>query len=244
MSARRPLVRCRALGVGFHGQAILPPIDLDIMAGELCAVIGRNGSGKTTWLRTLLGLLPPVTGRVERAPDLRISYLPQRKVMDELYPFAARDVVRLGVERDWSFGHSWLRREPPEVSRALEEMGVAKLANVAYRKLSEGEKQRVLFARLAVSGAQLAVLDEPTSAMDRVAEREAFELLDALRRRRGLAVVIVSHYLGIVEELADRAVLLDRDAHAVVAGTPAEVLKNRTFVTSFSVRPPPPEQVP
>jgi zinc transport system ATP-binding protein len=236
MSDSRPLVACRALEIGYQGKPLLPPIDLDIVRGELLAVVGRNGSGKSTWLRTLLGLLPPVRGRLERAPQLRVAYLPQRKVMDELYPLVARDVVRFGVERDWSFASSWLRREPSAVMSALEEMGAASLADVPYRKLSEGQKQRVLFARVAVAAADLAILDEPTSAMDRVAEREAFELLDGLRQRRGLSVVIVSHYLGIVEELADRAVLLDRDGQAVLIGAPAEVFGDHTFVARFSER--------
>jgi manganese/iron transport system ATP-binding protein len=145
------LVACRALEVGYQGKPILPPIDLGIVRGELLAVVGRNGSGKTTWLRTLLGLLPPVGGRLERATQLRVAYLPQRKVMDELYPLVARDVVRFGVERDWSFASSWLHREPSAVLGALEEMGAASLADVPYRKLSEGQKQRVLFARLAAA---------------------------------------------------------------------------------------------
>lgn len=236
------LARCRALEVGYVGHAILPPIDLEIRAGEVWAVIGRNGAGKTTWLKTLLGLQAPVHGKVELArPDLRFSYLPQRKAIDELYPLLGRDVVRMGFERGLSFLRPWLGGEPPEVSRALEEMGVAHLADMPYRSLSEGQKQRILFARLAVSRSELAVLDEPTSAMDQVAEREAFELLDGLRRRHGLAIVIVSHYLGMVKQFADRALLLDRDTATAITGRPQQVFSDSRFLSRFSERPPAPE---
>jgi len=236
---RSPLLcSSRKLEVGYLGSAILPPIELEIRAGEFWAVIGRNGSGKTTWLKTLLGLLPPVRGSVvhERA-GLRLSYLPQRKAIDELYPLLARDVVRLGLDRGWSFLRPW-GGEPKEVRAALDEMGVLALADEPFRRLSEGQKQRVLFARLAVSGADVAVLDEPTSAMDQVAEHEAFTLLDELRKRRGLAIVIVSHYLGMVQRFADQALLLDRDTQTVIRGLPHEVFADERFQARFSERPP------
>ncbi|MBK7582904.1 MAG: metal ABC transporter ATP-binding protein [Myxococcales bacterium] len=229
-----------ALEVGYLGDAILPPIDLSIRAGEFWAVIGRNGSGKTTWLKTMLGLLPPVRGRVEAGrPGLRLSYLPQRKAIDELYPLLARDVVRMGLDRRWSFLRPWLGGEPPEVEAALDEMGVLSLGDEPFRRLSEGQKQRVLFARLAVSQADVAVLDEPTSAMDQVAEHEAFTLLDALRKRHRLSIVIVSHYLGMVRRFADRALLLDRDTATAITGAPSEVFSDARFQARFSEHPPP-----
>jgi zinc transport system ATP-binding protein len=234
-----PLVRSVALEVGYLGKAILPATDLEIRAGEFWAVIGRNGAGKTTWLKTLLGLLPPVRGKIELGrPDLRFSYLPQRKAIDELYPLLARDVVRLGLDRGWSFLRPWLGGEPPEVASALEEMQVTDLADEPFRRLSEGQKQRVLFARLAVSGAHIAVLDEPTSAMDQVAEHEAFRLLDGMRERHGLTVIIVSHYLGMVKRFADRALLLDSDTGTALTGPPNEVFSDERFQSRFSDSPP------
>jgi zinc transport system ATP-binding protein len=233
------LVRCKALEVGYAGRSILPPITLSIQRGEFWAVIGRNGSGKTTWLRTLLGLQPAVGGSVERISALRLSYLPQRSAIDELYPLLAREVVGMGMLRQWSFFRLPAARQA-RVREALEEMGVRELQDRPFRQLSEGQKQRILFARLAASGAALAILDEPTSAMDLVAEREAFELIDKARKRHRLAVLVVSHYLGVAKEFADRAILLDRDLPAVVTGTPDEVFEHPAFRRRYgdSVRPP------
>jgi zinc transport system ATP-binding protein len=231
------LVVCRALEVGHAGRSILPPIDLRIARGEFWAVIGRNGSGKTTWLRTVLGLAPQVRGEVRRTPGLRVSYLPQRSTLDELYPLLAREVVAMGSERDWSFLGLKKRIAMEVVKRSLSEMGVLDLAERPFRQLSEGQKQRVLFARVAASSAELAILDEPTSAMDVIAEREAFGLLDDLRRRQNLGIVVVSHYLGLAREFADRAVLLDRDAPAVVVGTCEEIFENQVFQARYGVQP-------
>lgn len=229
-SAATELLACRALVVGHGAGALLPPIDLSVRAGEFWAVIGRNGSGKTTWFRTLLGLLEPVSGRVHaRNGGVRFSYLPQKSALDELYPLLAREVVAMGTERGWSFLGPGRGKRLVEVDRALSEMGALALADRPFRQLSEGQKQRVLLARVAASDAELVILDEPTSAMDAIAEREAFALLDGLRRRRGMAVVVVSHYLGLVRQFADRALLLDRDTPAIVSGSIDEVLGHSFF---------------
>lgn len=227
---RPELFRCQRLRVGFSGRAILPTIELTLAAGQFWAVVGRNGSGKTTWLKTLLGLLPPVSGSVQSARDVRVSYLPQRSGLDDLYPLLAREVVSLGAERGWSFlgGLNGGQRRS-QAERALAEVGAQDLAERPFRSLSEGQKQRVLFARLVAGDAEVAILDEPTSAMDRVAEREAFELIRKLQANHGMAVLVVSHYLSIVREFADRALLLDADAEQVVMGTPQQVFEHPAF---------------
>jgi zinc transport system ATP-binding protein len=179
-------------------------------------------------MRTVVGLLRPVAGNVEQPQGyLRFSYLPQRTAMDELYPLLVRDVVRMGLDRGWSFARPF-GAETERVTQALKDMGVAELADESFRRLSEGQKQRVLFARLAASRAQLALLDEPTSAMDVVAECEAFRLLDGMRKKQRTTVVVVSHYLGVAREYADRVILTDRDTPAVVVGAADDVCRNDT----------------
>jgi len=228
--SRPELFSCHQLRVGFSGRAILPAVDLTIAAGQFWAVVGRNGAGKTTWLKTLLGLLPPVSGSVHSASNVRVSYLPQRSGLDDLYPLLAREVVSLGAERGWSFLGAFDRgQRRKQAHRALAEVGAQDLAERPFRSLSEGQKQRVLFARLVAGDAEVAILDEPTSAMDRVAEREAFELIRKLQASHGLAVLVVSHYLTIVREFADRALLLDTDAEQVVLGTPQQVFEHAAF---------------
>jgi zinc transport system ATP-binding protein len=226
------LIRCESLRVGYRGRAILPEIDLEIRAGELWGLVGRNGSGKSTWFRTLLGLLPPVSGSVVRAPGLRMSYVPQRLTLDEQFPALARDVVLMGVERGYSFvaprhaGRSL-------ANEALARVGASDLQERPFRALSEGQKQRVLLARLFASRPALAVLDEPTSAMDAVAEREALRLLDLLRREQGTAVIFVCHALGLVQNLAERIVFFDAYGGSVIAGSTHEVLSQPAFQANY-----------
>ena len=224
------LLRSERLLVGHGGRAILPPIDLTISAGEIWTVLGRNGAGKTTWFRTLLGLARPLGGTIVRArPDLRIAYVPQRTQFDELYPVRVHEVVRMGAER----GRSVFGRSRVDVDGALAAVDALPLRDRPFRALSEGQKQRVLLARVCAARAELALLDEPTAAMDVVAEREAFSLLARLRAEHNMAVVVVSHYLDVARELADKALLLDREGQSVVVGTPAQVFDSETFHRAY-----------
>lgn len=238
-SPARPLLECRQLVVGHGGRGLLPPVDVSIRRGELWAVIGRNGAGKTTWLRTLLGLLPPVSGAlVFPGGPPRLSYLAQRQTFDPHYPLRVSDVVAMGTDR----GSCWFSRPRARaalVEAALERVAATELAALPFRELSEGQKQRVLLARVAAAQPDLAVLDEPTSAMDLVAEQEAWQLLERLRREAGLALIVVSHYVGLAGEYADQLVFLDRESSAAVVGTPRQVFAHPLFRQRYGDTPEP-----
>lgn len=226
-----PLARAEALVIGRRGQPLLPPIDFAFERGAFVAVVGRNGAGKSTFARTLLGLLPPLSGRVALArPDLRLAYVPQVSRLDEVLPMRAREWVALGTLRGLRFAWPWPDREArAQIDAALAAAGARELAASPLRDLSEGQRQRVLLARLLASEPELAVLDEPTAAMDAPGERAAFEQLARLARTRGTAIVVVTHALGAAAHHADRVLLLDREHGAVVSGTPDELQAHPVF---------------
>jgi zinc transport system ATP-binding protein len=226
-------LRCAGLVVGHGGRAILPPIDFDVRRGSFHAVLGRNGAGKSTFLMTLLGLLPPIAGRVERSAGVRCGYVPQVAALDELLPVKTVEVVRWGQLSGWSFLRPFATRaERAACDAALAAAGATDLARQSYRDLSMGQKQRVLFARLLAIGADVAVLDEPTAAMDAVTERETLERLAGLARR-GVAVLVVAHDLGVAKRYADVALYLDRDDGVATSGGVTEVLAHPSFVRHY-----------
>jgi zinc transport system ATP-binding protein len=229
-----PQIRCEGLVVGYGGNPLLPPVDLEMSCGEFWAVVGRNGSGKSTFFKTLLGLIPPVAGRVEqpRGP-IRIAYLAQRATFDALYPVSVAQVVEMGTVHGWSFLRPSGGEDRAAARAALEEVGMAEHARRTFRSLSEGQKQRVLFARMIASGAPIALLDEPTVAMDAVAEQEAMELLDRLRRRHHLTVVVVTHYLRVARDMAERLLFVDPDGRNSIVGPPDEVFAHPAFVARY-----------
>lgn len=225
----RPLLETRRLAIGYHGAPLLPPLDLQVRPGEFWAVVGRNGSGKTTLFRTLLGLQAPLHGEVVRAAGYLPAYVPQRAALDAIVPLRVKEVVALGAERGWSFVRGRAVRHGHAVAAALEKVGILDLAVRQFHELSEGQKQKVLLARVLAASANVAFLDEPTAAMDAVAERESLEAIDALRKEHELAVVIVSHFLGVARRVADKVLFLDRELQTAVTGTPREVFTSDSF---------------
>ena len=233
---RTPLLTAARLEVGYSGRAIVPPLDFAIRPGEIWSLAGRNGAGKSTLLKTLLGLLPRVRGRLDRRDGLTVSYVPQRGDYDLTVPSRVIDFVRGGVDRGWSFlvpGH--IARRHPIVREVMQEAGVLALARQSFSELSEGQKQRVLIARAMVYRPDLIVLDEPTSAVDPMSERRVFELLDRLRQRYDLAILMASHQMHFVPEFASHVIFVDRDDGVAVAGTVRAVMRHRAFVEHYGV---------
>jgi zinc transport system ATP-binding protein len=224
------IMTCEQLVVGWQ-KPILPPIDLTIRRGKLLCVIGRNGSGKTTWFKTLLGLRKPISGRVVKArPDLRVAYVPQVAQLDPILPVRARELVLWGRISGWGFLRPFSSKQDREAAaKALAEAEATAFADKPYAELSEGQKQRILFARMLATEGELALLDEPTAAMDPVAERDAYRRLSRLAHEKQLAVVVISHSLGVAARFADELLWLDAEGQKVRHASPDEVLADEDF---------------
>jgi zinc transport system ATP-binding protein len=224
LPAGERLLSTDGLVVGHDGAAILPPLSMTIAAGELWAVIGANGSGKSTFVRTALGLVPPVSGRVERRDNLRLAYVPQQSALDAIFPISVLDFVLMGLQGPSNVALLAKRASLGRAAAALDEAGARAFEKRQLRDLSGGQRQRVLIARALATDADLVFLDEPTAALDASAEHEVLELIETLRAKRGAAVVMVTHLVEDGLERADRALLLDRD-HGVARTATAAALR-------------------
>ncbi len=224
----RPVaVNVENLYVEIEGKTILEDINLKIYRGEIVAVVGPNGGGKTTFLKTLLGLINPTRGRVEifRKPPKEavkghlVGYLPQKVNFKRESCLSALDVVLLGL---------WYKDLPKEekVKRALQTMerfGVGHLAGERFSNLSGGQQQRVNLARAVVGEPKLLLLDEPTTGIDFPGQQSFYELIKALRDEKGFTVIMVTHDVGVVWRYVDKAVCINRRLH--YHGEPQAVLR-------------------
>ena len=224
------------LAVGYAGKAILPPISFSFRRGEVTAILGRNGSGKSTLMKTLLGELPPVIGTVRReVPQMKVALMPQTRDLDFQLPVTVREFVSWGALNGMNFlRRPWTsRQERARVEESLSALGLSAMGDSFLNELSEGQQQRVLFARILATDADAALLDEPTAAMDAVFQREVVELLSRTACERGLAVVIITHALELVGSLADSVIFLDADSGTVLCGPKDEVWGSAAFRDKF-----------
>ena len=197
------LLRLSKATFGYGGRAIVSDVDLDVSSGLFLGLVGPNGAGKTTLFRGCLGLIAPMSGRVERLTDA-IGYVPQREQLDPIYPLRVDEVVHMGAYGRLH-GMRRLGRAERELTRqCLARVGLAERAGAQFASLSGGQRQRVLIARALMARPQLLLLDEPTSGVDRGAQKQILELLLDLNRRENLAVLLVSHQLQMVREAVDQ----------------------------------------
>lgn len=224
-----PLVEVENLACGYGGTAVVREVDLSVCPGDLYALIGVNGSGKSTFLKTVVGLLPPLGGTMRFAAKggavPSIGYIPQTEKLDSIFPISVAEVVVMGTYSYLGPGKLVKSEHRHAAASALRRMGVENLARRRFSELSGGQKQRVLLARALVAEPALLILDEPTSGVDPAAER-AFMALIAEVNQRGVAVMMASHNLDLVREFASR-VLWFHDGR-VEHGPTAEIFATMT----------------
>lgn len=205
------LVRLTNIHVAFDGRDALCGIDLEISAGVLTVIAGPNGAGKSTLLEVLAGTLEHRSG--DRSVSGAVAFVPQRAAIPERLPVTVRDVVSVGA---WGRLGWWRRIDVDArelIDLSMERMGIEGLASSPFTALSGGQQQRALLAQGLARGADLLLLDEPTTGLD---AESALRIRSVLREEadRRVAVVCVSHDDALLGD-ADRTVRL-RDGRIVL----------------------------
>jgi ABC-type Mn2+/Zn2+ transport system ATPase subunit len=218
------LVRLQNAVIGYGGVPLLSGVTLEVARGNFFAIVGPNGGGKTTLLRTLLGVLPPVAGRREQMAPVHVGYVPQRDHVDALWPLTAFEVAMMGRYRLLGPGRRPRKLDREKVLAAMRRVGIADLAPRAFRTLSGGQRQRTLIARALAGDPELLALDEPTNGMDPAAELATMDILKELHQSEPLAVVMVSHRLEAVANYAEKLAFVDKDKALWRVGPLAEML--------------------
>lgn len=236
------VLELQALRTGHGRRVVSESVDLSIGAGEVLCLLGPNGCGKTTLFRTVLGLLPPLAGRVlvqgqavqhwPRAEFARrVGYVPQAQA--GVFAFEALDMVLMGRAARLP-----LLARPSAADKAMalacmERLQIAHLAARRYTELSGGERQLVLIARALAQEPALLVMDEPTASLDFGNQIRVLEQI-AVLRAQGMAVLLSTHQPEHGLRVADRMALLGR-GKLLAVGEPAAVATPRALAELYGV---------
>jgi zinc/manganese transport system ATP-binding protein len=236
-----PVISLRDAGLEYGSRALWQHLSLDIEPGQFIAILGANGSGKTSLLRVLLGERELTSGRaliagrpVRRGSAL-VGYVPQKVSIDSATMVKTRDVVRMGYD-----GHRWglpigsptgRREVRRRVDELIESVGATAFADAPVSMLSGGELQRVRVAAALASDPQILLCDEPLAALDPRHQHDVAALLDRRRRERGTAVLFVTHDINAVLEYVDQVLYLAGGRFRL--GTPDEVLTSQGLTSLY-----------
>jgi zinc/manganese transport system ATP-binding protein len=216
-------LRFQNLTLGYDRHPAVHHLSGTVQSGALVALVGPNGAGKTTLLKGIVGLLPPLEGRIERGGVLpeHVAYLPQVLEIDRSFPITVYDLVAMGLWRQAGLFGGIGARQRERVAEAIATVGLQGFEPRSIGTLSGGQMQRALFARLLLQDASLILLDEPFASID---SQTVTDLLEIVGRWHGeqRTVVAVLHDLDLVRARFPETLLLAREP--VAWGATAEVL--------------------
>ena len=225
------MIKVENVSYSYNGKEALHDISF-FTKDEMVAIMGPNGSGKTTLVKLMVGMLKPYTGKIEifgREPEKArnlIGYMPQRDAIAKHIPIRVGDIMMMGVSKK----RFPLREEKENARKVLEEVGLLHLWEKKFSSLSQGQQQRIMFARALAKNPSLLILDEPFNAVDVPSRNKMLEILKE-RKERGMEIVTVVHNINPILHQIDKILLLNKKC--ISFGTPSQVLTSENLREAY-----------
>lgn len=214
------LIKAEHIGLQINQRQILDDISLSIEPGEILTLVGPNGSGKTSLVRVLLGLINAEQGSLQKKNGLVIGYMPQKLHIDSVLPMSVIRFLKMGI-----------KVSEEEIRLMADALGVKALLDQAVQSVSGGEFQRVLLTRALLRKPDLLVLDEPAQGVDINGQQQLYQLITKIRDDYNCGVLMVSHDLHLVMEATDQVLCLN--THICCTGHPEAVSKHPEYLKLF-----------
>ncbi|KAB8121822.1 MAG: ABC-type Mn/Zn transport system ATP-binding protein [Candidatus Phytoplasma cynodontis] len=237
MNNNKIAIKIRDLTVAYNIKPVLWDIDIDFVQSSLTAVIGPNGAGKSTLIKTMIELIPKISGNIlfndQKYTKIRkkISYVPQRNSVDWDFPITVFDVVLMG-----RYGHlGWFKRPTQEdkniALQALREVDMIPFLNRQISELSGGQQQRIFLARSLAQQGEIYLMDEPFQGVDIQTERKIISVLKNLQKKNK-TIIVVHHDLTTIKKYFDYVVFLN--IQKIASGPISYVFNNKNIQKTYS----------
>ena len=188
-------ITCKNLAIGYDNKVLHKDINFTIPQGAYVGVVGENGIGKSTLIKTLLGLLPPISGEIfigDKTDKFLIGYLPQQTQIQRNFPASVFEVTISGCLNKVGFRPFYNKSEKSLAMNNLKKLGISALAQKSYSELSGGQQQRTLLARALCATKDILLLDEPTTGLDIYAQEEFYSIVKNLNAE-GVTIIMITH---------------------------------------------------
>ena len=224
------------ISVNISGQEILKNVSIHVHCGQLTVIIGRNGAGKSTLLKAILGEVEHSGNIVftdmkdNRTKKIKIGYVPQKINVERHMPTTVYDLFASCISDIPVF----LKKDKKlykEIKEQLNIFGADELIDKSIGALSGGELQRVLIAIATKPIPNLLILDEPVSGIDENGTRSFYKILQELKNKYDMSIILVSHDFELTKQYADKVILLDKEV--IKEGTPEQVFESLEFKCKF-----------
>ena len=221
MQSKEPIIRLRDVGVRYDNVIALEHVNIDIFNDDFIGIIGPNGGGKSSLVKTLMGIVEH-SGKVEYSPSImrggkpHIGYLPQISTFDKEFPISVIEVVMSGLQGERGLLGRYGAKERNKAKEILHKAGLLELIDRPIGALSGGQLQRVMLCRAIISQPKVLILDEPANFVDNKFENELYNLLHHLSEQ--MAIVMVSHDIGTISSVVRNIVCVNRHVQLISHG--------------------------
>lgn len=191
------IFECKDVMLGYENKVVAKNLNFKIDQGDYLCVVGENGTGKSTLIKTLLGLIKPLNGEVianvQGKNHKGVGYLPQQTQAQKDFPASVWEVVLSGVLNNDHRCPFYNKKDKAEAEKNMEKLNILDLKKRCYRELSGGQQQRVLLARALCATDSVLILDEPVTGLDPAASMEFYETIKDLNKKENVTIIMVSH---------------------------------------------------
>ena len=233
------ILSVESLSFGYGDEALVRDLTFDVSEGEIVAVMGRNGVGKTTLIHCILGMKIPMSGRcilsgkevTKNMPLTGVGYVPQARVL--VFPYSVRDFVMFGRLGSGSIFASPTDDDYRKAETCLDEVGLLAFKDRPIDQLSGGQLQLVYLAKALVNDPILLIMDEPESHLDLHNEMMMLDVLKHIVKEKGIACIVNTHHLNSTLKIADSCLIIGKEG--CLSGRPSDIINEEVLRTYFGV---------